>query len=98
MRFTIVLGVLAALLAAAPAHAALVYVKDAGTENPRVYVAQDDGTKPRRLGPGESPTVSPNGRWVAWVAPGPLERIMVQRADRSRKPRRVARASSVADL
>jgi Tol biopolymer transport system component len=98
MRFTIVLAVLAALLVAAPAQAALVYVKDAATDDSRVYVAQDDGSKPRRLGPGHSPAVSPNGRWVAWVAPGRLERIMLQRADRSRKPRRVTRASSVADL
>jgi hypothetical protein len=98
VRLTLLLGVLVLLLAAAPAHARLVYVKDPGSESPRVYVAEDDGTKPRRIGSGHSPTVSADGRWVAWVAPGGLERVMLRRADRSRKARQVGRASFVGEL
>jgi hypothetical protein len=95
---TILLGAAAALIGASPAHAALVYVKRASTEHPRVYVARDDGTHPHRLGEGRSPTISPNGRWVAWVRPGPEERVLLRRADRSRKPRRVADAASFGEL
>jgi Tol biopolymer transport system component len=95
---TILLGAAVALLLATPAQAALVYVKDAGTQDSRVYVAQDDGSMPRRLGPGRSPTVSPNGRWVAWVAPGSPERVMLRRADRSRKPRRLRRSGFIGEL
>jgi Tol biopolymer transport system component len=98
MRPTILLGALIAVLLAAPAQATLVYVKDAATERPVVFVARDDGSQPRRIGIGSSPTVSPDGRWVAWVSADPLLRVMVRPADRSRPARRVARASSVADL
>jgi hypothetical protein len=99
VRLTILLGAASMLLlAAAPAQARLVYVKDAGSERPRVYVAEDDGTKPRRIGTGRSPTVSADGRWVAWIAPGTVERVLLRRADRSRKARRVADSSSVTHL
>ena len=57
---------LAALLAA-PAQAKLVYVKQPGTADPVVYVATDNGKHPRRLGIGRAPTISPDGRWVAFV-------------------------------
>jgi Tol biopolymer transport system component len=98
MRLTILLGAVFALLLAAPAQATLVYVKDVATERPVVFVAQDDGKQPRRIGGGTSPTVSPDGRWVAWVSAGTLPRVMLRPADRSRKARRVARASSVGQL
>jgi hypothetical protein len=95
---TILLGAAGALLAASPAHAALVYVKGAATQHPQVYVARDDGTHPHRLGKGRSPTISPNGRWVAWIRPGPEERVLLRRANRSRKPRRVADAGEFREL
>jgi Tol biopolymer transport system component len=99
VRLTILLGAVSLLLlAAAPAQARLVYVKDPGSERPRVYVAEDDGTKPRQIGTGHSPTVSADGRWVAWVAAGTPERVLLRRADRSRKARQVSRSSSVARL
>jgi hypothetical protein len=98
VRITLLLAMFVLLLAAAPAQAKLVYIKDPGGERPRVYVAEDDASKPRRIGSGYSPTVSADGRWVGWVAPGPLQRVMIRRADLSRKARQVARASVVGDL
>jgi hypothetical protein len=98
MRLSILLGALFALVLAAPAQATLVYVKDAATDHPVVFAAGDDGSQPKRIGVGTTPTVSPDGRWVAWVSADPLERVMLRPTDRSRKARRVARASSVAEL
>jgi hypothetical protein len=95
---TILLGTAAALIGASPAHARLVYVKRAASEHPQVYVARDDGTHPHKLGEGRSPTISPNGRWIAWIRPGAEERILLRRADRSRKPRRVADAPAFGEL
>jgi Tol biopolymer transport system component len=63
----ILFAVLAAAVWAAPAQAKLVYVKNASSANPVVYVATDNGNKPRRLGVGRAPTISPNGQWVAFV-------------------------------
>jgi hypothetical protein len=98
MRLTIVLSGLLAALAAAPAEAALVYVKNPASNRPVVYVARDDGSQPRRLGVGTSPAISPNARWVAWVSANPVPRVLLRRADRSRPPRRVARASAAREL
>ena len=67
---TTLLGATVTLLLAAPAHATLVYVKQTADLDFRVHVADDDGSDPHRLGLGRSPTVSPDGRWVAWIAPG----------------------------
>jgi hypothetical protein len=57
----------AAAVWAAPAQAKLVYVKNPGGIEPVVFVATDRGKDPRRLGIGRAPTISPDGRWVAFV-------------------------------
>ncbi|MET0815964.1 MAG: hypothetical protein ABWZ67_00340 [Solirubrobacteraceae bacterium] len=68
MRTTaIIVALLGCALWVAPAQAKLVYVKEAGTASPVVYVSKDSGKDPRRLGIGRAPTISPNGGWVAFV-------------------------------
>ena len=52
----------------------------------------------RRVGPGHSPRVSPDGRWVAWIQEGMPDQVMMRLADRSRKARVVARSSFVGEL
>ncbi len=95
---TTLLAAAIALLGAVPAEATLVYVKNPGKMSSRVWVARDDGSQPRRVGLGHSPAVSPDGRWVAWIKDGSPDRIMMRLADRTRKARIVARASTVGDL
>jgi hypothetical protein len=95
---TTLLGAALALLVAAPAEATLVYVKDPGELDSRVWVARDDGTQPRRIGLGRSPRVSPDGRWVAWIQSGTPDQVMMRLADRSRKARVVGRSAFVGDL
>jgi hypothetical protein len=68
MRTNAILAALFALAVwAAPAQAKLVYVKQAGSASPVVYVSKDSGKDPRRLGVGRAPTISPDGQWVAFV-------------------------------
>ena len=95
---TTLLGAALALVVAAPAEATLVYVKDPGELDARVWVARDDGSGARPMGRGHSPQVSPDGRWVAWIREGAANRLMLRLADRSRKARVVARSSFVADV
>jgi Tol biopolymer transport system component len=96
---TLLLGAAIALVMAAPAHATLTYVKNpGGGKPPRVYVADNDGKHPHRIGKGRAPVVSPDGRWVAWVAPGSPERVVMRLADRTRKARKVAQSDTVGDL
>jgi hypothetical protein len=97
---TTLLGAGLALLIAAPAQATLVYVKDVATAEPHVWVARDDGSQGKRIGPGYAPKVSPDGRWVAWIQNTGTEtdQIMLRLADRSRKARTVARTSAPGEL
>ena len=95
--FTTLLGAAFALVAA-PAEAALVYVQDAGDLDQRVWVADDDGTNPHRVGRGHSPKISDDGRWIAWIQPGTPDQLMMRLADRSRKARVVARSSVVGEF
>jgi len=95
---TTLLGAALALLIAAPAEATLVYVKGSGGADPRVWVAQDDGSQAHRIGRGHSPKVSDDGRWVAWVRPGSPDRLMMRLADRRRKARVVARSTLVGEF
>jgi hypothetical protein len=92
------LGATVALLMAAPAQAALVYVKGPG-DAPRVFVADDDGTNPHKIGNGRAPAISSDGRWVAWVRDdGDSQQVKLRLADRSRKARDVVSADSVGQL
>jgi WD40-like Beta Propeller Repeat len=95
---TAMLGAALALLVAVPAEATLVYVKDAGELDTRVWVAQDDGSQARKVGLGHSPRISDDGRWIAWIKPGTPDQLMMRLADRSRKARVVARSSFVGDF
>ena len=95
---TTLLGAALALLVAAPAEATLVYVKDAGDAETRVWVARDDGTQPRKVGLGHSPRISDDGRWIAWIQPGTPDQLMMRLADRSRKARVVARSSFIGEF
>jgi len=68
MRTTVSLAaLLLAALVAAPAHAKLVYVKNPASADPAVYTATDKGKRPKRLGIGRAPAISPDGRWVAFI-------------------------------
>jgi len=53
---------------ASAAHARVVYVRDFRTSHPWVWIARADGTRAHRLASGLSPTISPDGRLVAYVA------------------------------
>jgi hypothetical protein len=95
---TTVLGVAVTLLVAAPAKATLVYVKGAGDADSRVWVADDDGTNPHKVGKGFAPQISDDGRWIAWIKPGTPNQLMLRLADRSRKARVVGRSSFVGEF
>jgi Tol biopolymer transport system component len=95
---TTLLGATIALLAAAPAQATLVYTKNAKDGLPRVFVADNDGKHPHRIGTGFSPTVSSDGRWVAWIAGDQPQTVKLRLADRSRKARDVMDASEVSTV
>jgi hypothetical protein len=95
---TALLGATVTLLLAAPAHATLAYVKQTADAQFRVHVADDDGSNPHPLGLGRSPSVSPDGRWVAWISSGDTEQLMLRLADRSRKARVVASSQSMGEL
>ena len=63
------LAVLAAaaalLLLPAAAQASLTFVR--GQLDRSVYVARDDGSGVRKVGPGDSPHMAPDGQWVAYL-------------------------------
>jgi len=102
MRTTVILAVLVSVaLWAAPAHAELVYVKHPAAREPAVYAANDDGSDPRRLGIGRAPTISPDGRWVAFVT-NPVggshkEAVVLQRLEAGSQ-RLVIRAQAIDSL
>ena len=99
------IAILAALFAAAvwaaPAQAKLVYVKNPGGVAPVVYVATDSGKDPRRLGIGRAPTISPDGRWVAFVTiptgGSEMETVVLQKLGAGAQ-RLVMRSRSIASL
>lgn len=91
----------AALLAAVPAQAAMVYVKGADGDEPTVYVARDDGTQPRRLAAGSFPRISRDGAQVAYQRSADsddrVEEVRVVRA-RGGRARRVMRSEEIRSL
>jgi hypothetical protein len=93
------LGATIALITAAPAQAKLVYVKGP-LDKPHVFVADDDGTQPHKVGDGRSPVISDDGRWVAWVTDedDSHQQVHLRLADRSRKARDVVRSDFVGEL
>jgi hypothetical protein len=102
MRTTAILAALFAVaLWAAPAQAKLVYVKHAGSANPVVFVAKDNGKEPRRLGIGRAPTISPNGQWVAFVTVptggSELDTVVLQKLQAGSR-RLVMRSNSIDSL
>ena len=102
MRTTVSIAalLLAALLLAAPAQAKLVYVKQADTASPVVYVATDKGKQPRRLGIGRAPAISPDGRWVAFITAndaGTRDTVVLKRL-RQGSQRFVMRSKRIASL
>jgi hypothetical protein len=73
-KLPLVLSALAlAVLLAVPAaaQATLAYVRN--PLHPAVYVAGDDGSGARKLDRGETPHVSPDGNWVAYLHQGPKD-------------------------
>ena len=102
MRTTVILAALFAVaLWAAPAQAKLVYVKNAGSAEPVIYAASNSGKDPRRLGIGRAPTISPDGRWVAFVTipsgESELDGVVLLRLDAGSQ-RLVMRSRSIGSL
>jgi WD40 repeat protein len=102
MRTIVVLAcLLAAALFATPAEAKLVYVKQADTASPVIYVATNAGKQPRRLGIGRAPTISPDGQWVAFVTVrsegSQTDTVVLQRLE-SGSQRLVMRSSAINSL
>jgi Tol biopolymer transport system component len=102
MRTTVSLAaLLLAALLAAPAHAKLVYVEEPATADPVVYVATDKGKRPKRLGIGRAPAISPDGRWVAFITVPKRARerqsVVLKRLN-SGAQRLVMRAKSISSL
>jgi Tol biopolymer transport system component len=59
----------AALVAAAPASATLVYQKGLAPNRESVWVAANDGSSARRIARGESPHISPDGETIFYQSP-----------------------------
>jgi hypothetical protein len=65
-----VLAAVAALAAPAAAHASLVYDKGVSGSHPSVWIANDDGSAPRKLAAsGAYPRISPDGQTVVYEQP-----------------------------
>lgn len=58
----------ACLIAPATSQATLAFTRN--PLNPTVYVAKDNGSAARKIGPGSSPRVSPDGQTVAYYRSG----------------------------
>jgi Tol biopolymer transport system component len=94
MRLTLATIVLA-LVWAAPASAALVYVKDPAGK-PAVHIAADDGTGARKLVDGTQPQISPDGSVVAFLrASGRRQALALVAAAGNAEPRRLTASTTI---
>ncbi len=92
--------VLLCLAPAASAAAELVYVKDpADPERPAtVWIAQNDGSGPRKLAEGSIPRIAPDASTVGYVtARGSKQALMIVPAAGG-EPRRLATSSSIESM
>jgi Tol biopolymer transport system component len=89
MRRRLLVCALALAALPAPAHARLVYSKNPSHSS--VWVANDDGSSPRRLASGSAPKISPDGTTVAYMVVGNPKTyrpdLMLVPADGSAPPR-----------
>jgi Tol biopolymer transport system component len=101
MRTTVILAAAFAVAAwATPAQAKMVYVKNPGSIEPVVYVADDRGRNAERIGIGRAPAIAPNGQWVAFITSPPEadgETVVLKKLD-SGTQRLVVSADSVSGL
>jgi Tol biopolymer transport system component len=58
----------ACLAVPATSQATLVFTRN--SLNPSVYIARDNGSAARRVGPGSNPRVAPDGQMIAFYRPG----------------------------
>jgi hypothetical protein len=85
-----------ALVTAPAADAALVYVRNAHGTSPEVWSARDDGSRPRLVGKGTLPAVSPDGKWVAWSDTAHA-RVLLRKLGGS-GVRRIARSAQIGPI
>lgn len=82
-----VAALLAGIALPAAAQATLVYDKNVTSTHPSVYVAHDDASSPRRLGPGQSPDLSPDGSAVVWTGADPARPTLLVSPTAAAAPR-----------
>lgn len=81
LSIPLALAVAALLALPAAAQATLVYTR--GLVHPVVYSAQDNGKGQRKIGPGRSPKVSPDGQLVAFDREGKTDELKLASANGS---------------
>jgi hypothetical protein len=95
-RIALLIAAAGTLAVVPDAEASLVYVKRANSAKPQVWTASDTGSKPRRLGTGTRPAISPDGKWVAWRDPA-NEAVLLRKVN-GRNVRRVARSVQLGEV
>jgi hypothetical protein len=96
----VAIGLGAAIGSGDDIHQVLAYVRGAAGSAPQVWLADGNGLHARRLGPGASPLVSPDGTAVAASAPGLSGAALTLYSTTGSSPRRffdAARATAMAE-